>query len=130
MFPTSGSTGLISGRFKVVTKTPSVMQLHAKVKPSDCTSGTLRVAGTVPVIEARLGHGRRGWEVGTSTGTIGGGTIQPTDVSLTVRGIRQVNGTASIAFPANGHKGTGSIGWGDDGSGFQTCLVSFGIKHG
>jgi hypothetical protein len=129
MVPTATNPGLLSGRFTV--KGMSVTHLQAKAaKTTECAGGALKVSGSVAIVEAALAHGHHQWEVASGGNAVGGGSLQPTPVSLTVAGQREVNATMTIAFPTKGEKSTGEIGWGDDGTGFQTCAVAFTVKQG
>jgi hypothetical protein len=112
----------------LTVKGQTVTGLHGTMKVSQgCPGGSFKVTGGVPIIEANLGHGHEQWEVASGGSAVGGGALQPTSIALTVGHTREVNATMEIAFPAPGEKSLGAIGWGDDGTGSQDCLIEFTV---
>jgi hypothetical protein len=84
-------------------------------------SGTIKFApgASVPII-----HAGGAWDVAVDTGTLGGGSLQPAEVSLL-----SPNGSfpGQIAVTLAIRKGarSGYIGWSDD-----ECAVAFVVKPG
>jgi hypothetical protein len=126
MKPTANSS-LASGSLTV--RGTSALHIHGRLNGNDPTcphNTTFSISGSVPTVQVSYGHHHTRWYIASG---VGSGDVQSADVRLKVGGRFQINATMVASFPGRYGQTEGSVGWGDDGSGFQTCRFGFVIKR-
>jgi len=119
--------GLKSGAFTV--RRGFVSSLHGVVKAENgCRGGKFVIKGRLRIREARLGDGKKVWEVGDGTGP--GGDLAFTGDKMTVGGRKQVDADIAFNFPTNHTRSSGTIHWGPTDYPYVTpCGFTFRVKH-
>jgi hypothetical protein len=126
MKPTANSS-LGSGSLTV--RGTSGLHIHGRLNGSDptCPHNTkFSISGSVPIVQVSYGHHHTRWFIASG---VGSGDVQSVDVRLKVGGRFQSNATMVASFPGRYGQTEGFVGWGDDGTGFQTCGFGFVLKR-
>jgi hypothetical protein len=126
MNPDKG-TSLASGSLTV--RGTSALHIHGRINGSDPTcphNTTFSVSGSVPLVEVSYGHHHTRWYIASG---VGAGDVQSADIRLKVGGRVQISATLVASFPGRYGQTEGFVGWGDDGSGYQTCGFGFVLKR-
>jgi hypothetical protein len=122
-----GNSSLASGSLTV--RGTHALHIHGRLNDSDptCPHNTkFSISGSVPIVQVSYGHHHTRWYIASG---VGAGSVQAVDIRLKVGGGFQSNATMIASFPGRYGKTEGFVGWGDDGSGFQTCGFGFVIKR-
>jgi hypothetical protein len=122
-----GSSSLASGSLTV--RGTSALHIHGRLAGSDPTclhNAKFSISGSVPIVQVSYGHHHTRWYIASG---VGAGDVQAADIRLKVGGRFQINATMVASFPGRYGQTEGFVGWGDDGSGFQSCGFGFVIKR-
>jgi hypothetical protein len=127
-------TTKVIGGFKV-TRRQKISDFHLAFteegETSGCAGGSLEapksssitISTRTPVLVKRFG---RTWGVANSTGTLGGGSLQPEEVVvLTASGDRSPNSRLSMVLVPNKGRRSGYVNWNED-----ECGVAFVVAPG
>jgi hypothetical protein len=120
-------TSLASGSLTV--RGTNALHIHGRLNGSDQTcphNTTFSISGSTPIVQASFGHSRTRWYIASG---VGAGRVQAADIRLKVGGRVQVGATMVASFPGRYGQTEGFVGWGDDGSGYQTCGFGFVLKR-
>jgi hypothetical protein len=107
----------------------SALHIHGRINGTDPTcphSTTFSVSGSVRIVQVSYGHHHTRWYIASG---VGGGDVQSAPIRLKIGGRVQTNATIVASFPGRYGQTEGFLGWGDDGSGFQTCGFGFVLKR-
>jgi hypothetical protein len=123
----NGNSALASGTLKV--KGTNARHIHGRLGGSDptCAHDTkFSISGSLPIVQVSYGHHHTRWYIASG---VAAQSVQSADIRLKIDGRYQTNATMLASFPGRYGETDGFVGWGDDGTGFQSCGFGFVIKR-
>ena len=109
------------------TKALHIRGQLAGTDPTTCMQGkSFSISGSLPIVQVSYGHHHTRWYIASG---VGAQEVQSADIRLTIGGTVQRNATMVASFPGSYGQTEGFIGWGDSGSGNQSCGFGFVLKR-
>lgn len=126
MKPTRNSS-LASGSLTV--RGTNALHIHGRLNANSAScpqNTTFSISGSVPTVQVSYGHHHTRWYIASG---VAARAVQSANIRLKVGGVNERNATMLASFPGRYGETDGFVGWGDDGSGYQTCGFGFVIKR-